>query len=132
MPPFTAQHIESGGELPPWLLPAELPPHTKDLIKQRLFAPMPYSLPIRSPVLIDITHVTLEELTYEYWESVINGFLLLVTRQYGKTIRGQDIGLISVYKKPINYFFVMTLDQAAPSVELMTRTQGKPSLVQVF
>ena len=106
MPPFTPLHYDSGGELPPWLLPEELPPPAKDFIKQRLFAPMPYSLPIRSPVLVDIAHVTLEELTYEYWESLINGFLLLVARQYGKFIRGQDIGLISEYKKRINNLFV--------------------------
>ncbi len=114
MPPITALHIQSGGELPPWLLPDDLHPQTKGFIVQRLFAPMPHSLPLRSPVLVDIAYVTLEELTYEYWQSLTNGFLLLVARQNAKTIRGQYIRLISVYKKPIKNFSFRPLSKLGP------------------
>ncbi len=75
MPQITLQHMQSGGELPSWLLHTDLPPPTKDFILQKLFQPMPYSLPLPSPVIVDIAPVTLDELTYDYWQSLINGFL---------------------------------------------------------
>ncbi len=74
---------------------------TKDHMANKLLNPMPLRLPVRSPVIVDVANVPLDQVTYEHWQSSIEGFLLLVANQYGHHLRGKDIGLISVYKKPI-------------------------------
>ncbi len=68
----------------------------------------------------------------EHWKSSIDGFLLLVTKQYGHQIRDKDIGIISVYKKPIPNFFTQNVEGHQPSMALMRRTNNRPTLIEML
>ncbi len=128
MPAIRYEHVVAN-HIPEWTLPTSLMQVTKGHVAAKLLNPMPAQLPVRSPVLVDIASVPLDQVTYEHWKSSIEGFVFLVTKQYGHNLRGKDIGLISVYKKPIKNFFAQNMMGYQPSLALMQRTNHRPSLI---
>ncbi len=107
--PSSKEHVLAN-QIPDWTLPTSLMQVSKDLVMPKLLDPMPAQLPVRSPVLVDVANIPLDQVTYEHWQSSIEGFLLLVTKQHGHNVRGKDIGLMSVYKKPIKSLFTQNVE----------------------
>ncbi len=99
--PAICKEYALANQIPEWTLPAAVLPVTRQFVIDTLLDPLPPQLPVRCPVFVDIANIPLDQVTYEHWKSPINGFLLLVTKQYGHQIKNQDIGIISVYKQPI-------------------------------